>query len=47
MIGLANCVFPNKVLGSRLDTLARVHLWNVGKQYMQLLVDTLVYCYFY
>jgi len=34
MIGLAGCVFPDKCKGYRLDTLARIHLWKVGLDYL-------------
>lgn len=33
MIQLGMSVFPDKCLGVRLDTLARMHLWNVGLDY--------------
>lgn len=33
-IGLANAVFPSKLVGNYLDTLARQHLWEVGLDYV-------------
>lgn len=33
-INLATAVFPNKINGNKLDTLARTFLWDVGLDYM-------------
>ncbi len=34
VIGLATAVFPSKIKGNCLDSLARKHLWDVGLDYL-------------